>query len=182
MTARTVRVLLAATAATGLFALTACGSIDVSTDDAAPSPRPTTSAASASPTVEPTTDTAADSGEVPNPCELLTPADVNALTSREITQVDRGDADSGPTRTCQWQLEEGVLAVFLSPTSADDFAVRDPDAIDVDGVGDEAYTSAGHLFVRSGDLLVDVYATGAGDEAGDQTVATATAEKIISQL
>ncbi|GAA3385358.1 DUF3558 family protein [Cryptosporangium minutisporangium] len=187
MTPRTLRTLLAAAAATGLLALTGCGSIDVSTDDAPPSPRPTSSGpttSSTQPTGEATASAApaADDGQVPNPCELLTPADVNALTSREITQIDRDNAGSGATRTCQWQLEEGVLAVFLAPTTADDFAIRDPEAVDVDGIGDEAYTSSGHLFVRTGELSIDVYATGSTDDAGNQTVATATAEKIINQL
>src|SRR5687768_10335411 len=92
MTPRTLRTLLAAAAATGLLALTGCGSIDVSTDDAPPSPRPASSGpttSSTQPTGEATASAApaADDGQVPNPCELLTPADVNALTSREITQI-----------------------------------------------------------------------------------------------
>lgn len=178
MTARILRLSLAAAAA-GLLALTGC-TIDLggATD---PTPSPTTSA-STQPTTSVSVTVASESGEIPNPCELLTPAEVNQLTSREITRIDREASSPGETRTCQWQLAQGVLAVFLSKTSESDFAVRDPAAVKVDGVGDDAYTSSGHLFVRSGELAIDVYATGATDDAGNETVATATAKNIIGKL
>lgn len=179
MTARILRLSLAATAAAGLLALTGC-TIDLS-GAADPTPSPTTSA-STQPTTDASVGPAGQAGEIPNPCELLTPADVNQLTSREITQIDRDSSGPGQTRTCQWQLEQGVLAVFLSKTSESDFAVRDPAAVTVDGVGDGAYTSSGHLFVRSGELQIDVYATGATDDGGNATVATATAANIIGKL
>jgi hypothetical protein len=179
MTVRILRLSLAATAAAGLLALTGC-TIELG-DSADPTPSPATSA-STQPTASATAEPAAEGGEIPNPCELLTPADVNQLTGREITQIDRDSSGPGETRTCQWQLEQGVLAVFLSKTSESDFAVRDPAAVDVDGIGDDAYTSAGHLFVRSGELAIDVYATGATDDTGNEAVATATVENLIGKV
>ncbi|TQS40230.1 DUF3558 family protein [Cryptosporangium phraense] len=184
MTARTLRRTLATVAAAGLFALTGCGTITISTDDASASPTPTSASAAKQPSSAATTETgtAAGDGETPNPCKLLTPADVNSLTKKEITQIDRSNSEAGSTRYCQWQLEAGVLAVFLSPSSPGDFDVRDPAAQDYDGVGDKAFTAGGHLYVLKGNLQIDVYATSGGNDAENLAVEKAVAEKVISQL
>ncbi|MFI5954609.1 DUF3558 family protein [Cryptosporangium sp. NPDC051539] len=183
MPTRTLRLAFTTLAAAGLFALTACGTITVSTDDASASPTPKPTAAAQKPASDATTgNTDSGNGETPNPCKLLTPADVNSLTKREITQIDRSNSESGSTRYCQWQLEQGVLAVFLSPSSPGDFDVRDPAAQDFDGVGDKAYTNAGHLYVLSGNLAVDVYATSGGNDAENVAIEKSVAEKVVSQL
>lgn len=189
MTARTLRLLAAAAAATGVLALTGCGTITISTDDASATPtagaqQPSTAATT------PAGDTRAAGGlgtdvTTLNPCQLLTPTEVNQFTGREITQIDRDNATVGTTRYCQWQLEQGVLLLSLSPTSAADFAVRDPAAQDFAGVGDEAFTSSGHLYVRSGDLSIDVYSTSKGGDGGSAeniAVEKTVAQRVIDQL
>jgi uncharacterized protein DUF3558 len=191
MTARTLRTLFVAAAAAGVFALTGCGTITLSTDpstSSTPGGQPSTDPVlSNDPTtpvepVEGTPGVGVDLNDL-NPCELLTPADVNQFTGREITQIDRNGSTTGTTRYCQWQLEQGVLLLSLSP--ADDFGVRDPAAVDFDGVGDEAYTNAGHLYVRSGDLAIDVYSTSkGGDGASPENVQVEkdVAQRVIDQL
>ncbi|WP_035856700.1 DUF3558 family protein [Cryptosporangium arvum] len=192
MTARTLRLMFAAAAAAGVFALTGCGTITISTDDATPSATPSGAAQQPSSAATASGDDgqAASDGlgtdvTTLNPCTLLTPAEVNQFTGREITQIDRDNATAGTTRYCQWQLEQGVLVLSLSPTSADDFAVRDPAAQDFDGVGDEAFTSSGHLYVRSGDLSIDVYSTSKGGDGGSAeniAVEKTVAQRVIDQL
>ncbi|GAA0259326.1 DUF3558 family protein [Cryptosporangium japonicum] len=191
MTARTLRLLLAAAATTGVFALTGCGKITISTDGSSPSTTPTgaaqqpSSAATASDDGQAASDGLGTDVNQLNPCKLLTPAEVNQFTGREITQIDRDNSTAGTTRYCQWQLEQGVLVLSLSPTSADDFAVRDPAAQDFDGVGDEAFTSSGHLYVRSGDLSIDVYSTSKGGDGGSAeniAVEKTVAQRVIDQL
>ena len=190
MTARSLRVLFAAAAAAGVFALTGCGTITISTDDASPSATPTGAAQQPSTAATDSGDGQAATGlgtDVANlnPCQLLTPTEVNQFTSREITQIDRDNATAEGTRYCQWQLEQGVLVLSLSPTSAADFEIRDPAAVAADGVGDDAYTSSGHLYVRSGDLAIDVYSTSKGGDGGSAEnveVEKTVAQRVIDQL
>jgi hypothetical protein len=174
---RTARAAAAAAfAAIGVLVLTGCGAGPTTPAEASTAATPAAAnAAAAAPT--PT-----DAG-LPDPCTLLSNPDVTALTGRAVTQVDRdGLAATAASRHCQWQLDSGDLAVFLSTTTTAEFAVRDPAAVDVSGVGDEAYTSSGHLLVRSGRFQLDVYATGASDDAGNQAVARATAQKLLPKL
>jgi hypothetical protein len=177
MSASFMRLTFAAIAATGAVALAGCGAAAATgTTDAssAAAVAPATSAAAApSPTA---------SG-IPDPCALLTSAEVTQLTGHAVTQIDQDGLDTtATTRHCQWQLASGDLAIFLSTTTADDFKVRDPAAVDVSGVGDEAYTSSGHLFVRLGEKQLDVYSTGASDDAGNLAVEKATADKLLPKL
>ncbi|MEU8665254.1 hypothetical protein AB0C31_52650, partial [Actinoplanes philippinensis] len=105
-----------------------------------------------------------DAGELPAPCTLLGEDEVVDLTGREITQIDEdGGAPGDPTRYCQWQQSGGQLAVFLSRTTADDFQVTIDEAEWVDGVGQDAYTHSGHLYVLYGTVQIDVYSRGASD-------------------
>ena len=172
MTATFFRRSLATAAAAAVVALAGCTATETTSTPAA-SAAPATSAAASSP----------GTTSLPDVCALLTTADVAALTSRSVTQVDRdGLTVTAPTRHCQWQLANGDLAVFLSTTTEADFKVRDPAATNVSGIGDEAYTSSGHLFVRSGGKQLDVYATGSTDDAGNLTVASATAEKLLPKI
>ncbi|MFG1924246.1 DUF3558 family protein [Cryptosporangium sp. NPDC048952] len=188
MTARTLRLMFASAAAAGVFALTGCGTITISTDDATPSATPTGAAQQPSTAATASGDDGQAAGglgtDVNNldPCKLLTPTEVNTFTGREITQIDRDNATVGTTRYCQWQLEQGQLVLSLSPTSADDFAVRDPAAQDFTGVGDEAFTSSGHLYVRSGDLSIDVYSTAKDGDAANLDVDKTVAQRVIDQL
>ncbi|AEV83600.1 hypothetical protein ACWT_2841 [Actinoplanes sp. SE50] len=144
-----------------LLASAGCGVINNA--DAAPAPTvaptPAVSAASVSPT------SIKDNGDIPDPCTLLSRAEVTSLTGRRITQVDRDGAAPGDvSRFCQWQQDSGQLALFLSRTTADDFKVTVAEAHDVDGVGQAAFTANGHLYVLYGTVQVDVYSRGGSDE------------------
>jgi hypothetical protein len=122
-------------------------------------------------------------GRLSRPCTLLTNAEVTQLTGHAVTRTDPdGLGTDAPTRHCQWQLESGDLAIFLTTTTESDFKVRDPAAQDVSGVGDEAYTSAGHLFVRTDQTQVDIYARSADDDATNLAVAKATFEKLLPKV
>jgi hypothetical protein len=175
MTARSLRVSLAAVAAVGAVALTGCGAA-AATDASASTP-----AGSAAPAAA--TTAATTQAGFPDPCTLLTNAEVTQLTGHAVTRTDPdGLGTDAPTRHCQWQLESGDLAIFLTTTTESDFKVRDPAAQDVSGVGDEAYTSAGHLFVRTDQTQVDIYARSADDDATNLAVAKATFEKLLPKV
>jgi hypothetical protein len=104
--------------------------------------------------------------ELPDPCALLSRADVVHLTGREITEVNGDDAKPGDgSRYCQWQQDGGQLALFLSRTTPEDFETGVAQAQPVDGVeGYDAFNLAGHLYVRDHDVQVDVYSHGGTDE------------------
>jgi hypothetical protein len=123
-----------------------------------------------------------DSGDIPDPCTLLSEAEVVDLTGREITQIDEDGGSAGdPTRYCQWQQSGGQLAVFLSRTTADDFQVTVDQAEWVDGVGQDAYTHSGHLYVLHGTVQIDVYSRGASD-AKNLSHAKAVAKTLIPRI
>lgn len=160
----------AALACVAGLALGGCGLLSSGAGD--------TPAAAAAPTVTPTVaDSSAagaatsgmgsvkDSGDLPDPCTLLSRREITGLTGRDVTQIDKDDAGAGEaTRFCQWQQDGGQLALFLSRTTADSFEVSMSDADLVDGVGDEdAYQLAGHLYVLYGSVEIDVYAHGSSE-------------------
>lgn len=154
---------LAALAALVAVALSGCGVLDPATAGGptakAPSPTPSSTAGSGLGSVK-------DAGDLPDPCTLLTEAEVTDLTGRDITQVDEDGADAGgTTRYCQWQQESGQLAVFLSRTTAADFAVTVAEAKPVTGVGEDAYWHSGHLYVLHGTVQLDLYSRGGSDTA-----------------
>ncbi|XVU21472.1 DUF3558 family protein [Actinoplanes sp. CA-054009] len=116
---------------------------------------------------------------IPDPCALLSRDDVRELTRREVDRIDEDGADAGaPTRYCQWQQEEGQLAIFLSRTDPDGFRVTVDGNETVEEVGDEAYWHSGHLYVLYRSLQIDVYSRG-GDDLPD---AKRVAETVITRL
>jgi hypothetical protein len=121
---------------------------------------------------------AAEGGNFPDPCTLLSDGEVTQLTGRDITQIDKDGADAtATTRYCQWQQSSGQLAVFLSQTTTDDFKAAQADAALIPGIGEGAYSKDGHLYVLVGTTQLDVYARG-GDEAQSQ----AEVEKVAGVL
>ena len=52
----------------------------------------------------------------------------------------------------------------------------------VTGVGDEAATDSGHLYVRHGDILIDAYGRVSGDEGASAEMSTNAALKVIAKL
>ena len=123
-----------------------------------------------------------DSGDIPDPCTLLSRDEVTDLTGRAITQLDQDDAAAGSaTRFCQWQQDSGQLAVFLSRTTEDDFKIAIDGAVPVDGVGQDAFQLAGHLYVLYGTVQIDVYSRGGTDDQ-NLTDATEIAKVLIPRV
>jgi hypothetical protein len=179
-----VRPILLATAVAGLLALGGCGMLTPAEDSASEgrtagspvlaTPQPTPSASDG----DVAGTSVKDTGDIPDVCALLSDAEVESLTGRGITQIDRDGAQPGDiSRYCQWQLSAGQLAVFLSRTTAEEFARKNTDADPVPGVGQDAYLLAGHLMVLYGTVHVDVYARG-GTEAEN----LADAKKVVAVL
>jgi Protein of unknown function (DUF3558) len=125
---------------------------------------------------------AAAGGNYPDPCTLLSDAEVTQLTGRDITQIDKDGSDAtATTRYCQWQQSSGQLAVFLTRTTANDFKGAQADSPIVAGLGDGAYSRDGHLFVLDGTTQLDVYSRG-GDDAQNQDEATRVAAALIPKM
>lgn len=118
---------------------------------------------------------------LPDPCTLLSDADVTNLTGRQISQIDKDGADAAASvRYCQWQLNSGQLAVFLSTTTKGDFETAKSaaeGATDVTGLGDGGYAASGHLYVLSGTIQLDVYVRGGSDEQN-----LADSKKVVETL
>jgi hypothetical protein len=123
-----------------------------------------------------------DSGEIPDPCTLFRTDEVVSLTGRAITQIDRDGGSTGDTtRFCQWQQDGGQLALFLSRTTDDDFRTAVEGAEPVEGVGEDAFQLAGHLYVLYGTVQIDVYSRGASD-GQNLTDAKEVAEAVIPRI
>jgi hypothetical protein len=174
---------LAALTAAGLVALSGCDLPIPGTGGAAdPTPTATTSAAP-TPGGAATPGTTAKAAGLPDVCALLTKAEVSALAGgKQVVQVDPDNAapDAG-TRHCQWQLSGARLAVFLSPTTPSEFTQAHRGHTAVANLGDEAVLHAGHLYVRKGQIVADVYAT-SSDAAAGERFAKAAAQKILPKL
>jgi hypothetical protein len=167
-----VRPILVAMAVSGVLALSGCGLLTPAEDSASEgrtAGSPVLATPSPQPTLSPSETGAAgtsvkDAGDIPDVCALLSDAEIESLTGRSITQIDKDGGQPGDiSRYCQWQLSAGQLAVFLSRTTAEEFARKNTDADPVPGVGQDAYLLAGHLMVLYGTVHVDVYARGGSD-------------------
>ena len=142
------------------FSLTGCGVIDQASGAPAATTATTTPASDSG-----LGDSVKDSGDIPDPCTLLSDDQVTSLTGRDISQKDEdGAKDGDATRFCQWQQPSGQLAVFLSRTTESDWQTTIAEAEPVDGIGEKAFTLAGHLYVLYGTVQVDVYNRGDSDE------------------
>ncbi|MEV6597117.1 DUF3558 family protein [Actinoplanes sp. NPDC051346] len=154
------------TALAAVAALTGCGGLTDS--DANSAPVPTVADGVPSPTPSSASgfgDSVKDAGDIPDPCTLLDDTEVKDLTGRGIGQIDRDGAEPGDaSRFCQWQQPGGQLAVFLARTTESDFTVKIAEAEPVEGVGEDAFALAGHLYVLCGTVSIDVYSRGDSDE------------------
>jgi predicted small secreted protein len=122
-------------------------------------------AVAAKPAVTTGMGSAKDAGNLPDPCDLLTDAEVTDLTGRSISQKDVDDSPADSTvRYCQWQQPGGQLALFLARTTEADFETVIADATTVTGVGQDAFALAGHLYVLYGTVQLDVYSRGDSDD------------------
>jgi hypothetical protein len=152
---------LAGLAVVAVLFLGACSS-PAADADVAQVPTPTAPATSASATSG--LGSVKDEGTIPDPCTLLSKADVADLTGRQVSQMDEDGQDGQGTRYCQWQQPSGQLDVFLSRTTEADFKIAIADAQPVDGVGEDAFSLSGHLYVLYGTVSIDVYSRGDSDE------------------
>ena len=188
MTRRPFLVVLTAAVAA---ALTGCGLLGPAGDTAAPAAPSATAPAAPSATgpaaPSPTGpaafgDSGKGGGEIPDPCTLLGEARVEELTGRGITRIDEDGAEAGdPMRFCQWQQPGGQLAVFLARTTPAQFDAKIAGGEPVDGVGEEAFGLAGHLYVRHGTVQIDVYARG-GSDAENLATAKKVADVLLPQI
>ena len=180
---------LVAIAAAGLIALSGC-KIGTGKDSASGnSPAAAAPSASASgksgSTASPKASTSKKSGSnaLPDVCTLLTRAEVSALAGgKQVVQVNPDNAKpTDTTRFCQWQLSGARLAVFLSPTTASQFTQEHGTHRKVTNLGDDAAFFSGHLYVRSGNITIDVYASNGSDEASEK-MAKSTAVKLLDRI
>ncbi|GIF18033.1 hypothetical protein BJ973_009001 [Actinoplanes tereljensis] len=180
---------LAVVSFTAVAALSGCGILDQKTNgnSASAADAPTgqaTTGAAPTPTADAVSGvgSAKDAGDLPDPCTLLSKAEVVSLTGREITQIDEdGAKPSDTTRFCQWQQDSGQLALFIARTTEEEFKTTIADAKPVDGVGEDAFELAGHLYVLYGTVQVDVYSRGASD-AQNLTDSKEVADKVIPRI
>jgi hypothetical protein len=184
---------LVAIAAAGLIALSGCkigGGKEATGTPAAGTPTAQASASakpsastSGRPAGKPSGKPSGNANALPDVCTLLSRAEVSALAGgKQVAQVDPDDAKPGDTtRFCQWQLSGARLAVFLSPTTASEFSQAHTNSRAVSGLGDAAYFASGHLYVRQGTILVDVYASNGSEDASEK-MARSTAAKVLPRL
>jgi hypothetical protein len=177
------RPLAALTTVIALAALTGCGLVGRTTaaDPGSPATAPTTTSATTPPpsAASGLGDSVKNSGDIPDPCGLLTKQQVTGLTGRDVTQIDEDGLRPGEeNRYCQWQQSGGQLAVFLGRTTEGDFKIKIADATPVDDVGQDAFQLAGHLYVLYGTVSIDVYSRGDSD-AENLAEATAVAKAVI---
>ncbi|MET7424766.1 DUF3558 family protein [Dactylosporangium sp. NPDC005555] len=173
------RILAATTLLTGALTLTGCGVLDKAADTPTPGPAATTGGAKSAPAPAKTT-----SGPValPDICTLLTKAEVNTLTGKKVTLMSNEGGNSPGARYCQWQLTSGQLTITVNVETRDQFDVQNKEAVQVAGVGESAYSLAGHLYVYADGKIVDAYATSAGTDAGNLKVEQRAAEAVLPKL
>ena len=174
--------LAAALAAAGLIALSGCDRFQPTADPTG-APTPAAKSGAGTPMGQANPTGTAKAAGLPDVCGLLTRAEVSALAEgKQVLQVDPDGAAAGATsRHCQWQMSGARLAVFLSPTTPAEFAQAHGTHRKVTGLGDEAVFFSGHLYVRHGRILIDVYATSSDDAAGER-LAKSAAVKLLERL
>jgi hypothetical protein len=149
---------------TGTLILAGCDSGDGGNDDPGGGPDPN---ASAPGNVEP-----AD-GDGPDPCSLLTEADVSDVAGAEVTGVE-GPTSGNRGMSCKWTFPSNLVGeVALSVWVGSEF--YPPGTItegfeEVPGIADTAHRTTGGglvctMLFLSGEIVVGVYSTGAGDDA-----------------
>ncbi|WP_326999979.1 DUF3558 domain-containing protein [Dactylosporangium sp. NBC_01737] len=172
------RILAATALLTGALSLAGCGVLNGAGDTPTPGgAAPTGGAASA-----PAATKSAGPVALPDICTLLTKAEVNSLTGKKVTLMSNEGGNSSGARYCQWQLSAGQLDVTVNVETRQQFDVQNKEAEQVDGIGEAAYSLAGHLYVYAAGKVVDVYATSAGTDAGNLKVERRTAEAILPKL
>jgi hypothetical protein len=172
------RILAATALLTGALSLAGCSVLNGAGDTPTPAPAATTGGAASKPA--PTK--SAGPVTLPDICTLLTKAEVASLTGQKVTLMSNEGGNSSGARYCQWQLSAGQLDVTVSVETRQQFDVQNKDATKVTGIGESAYSLAGHLYVYAAGKVTDVYATSAPTDAANLKVERNTAEKILPKL
>ncbi len=174
---------VAAVAVAATVALSGCGVLTgTRSDDSAQAAPVATPGASTTPAASSGFGSVKDAGDIPDPCTLLTDAEVVGLTGRAVSRKDPDGEQSGEaTRYCQWQQPSGQLDIFLSRTTDSDFQTTITGAEPFDGVGEDAFSLSGHLYVLYGTVNIDVYSRGDSDEKNLE-VEKAVAEVLIPKV
>jgi hypothetical protein len=177
------RTLATAALLTGALSLAGCGVLkgadDTPTPGTATTGSATTTGAAAS---APAGKKSPAAVALPDICTLLTKAEVNSLTGQKVTLMGNEGGNSPGARYCQWQLSSGQLTVTVNVETRQQFDVQNKDADQVDGIGESAYSLAGHLYVYAAGKVVDAYATSAGNDAGNLRVERRAVEAILPKL
>ena len=172
----------------GALALTGCAQDSGTTTTAQPSAgSPAASAstskkASAKASASTAATSSARSGALPNICTLLTKADVTGLTGEQVTLMSDEGGNSPGARYCQWQLSQGQLTVTVNLETRAGFDTRNKESKPVAGIGETAYTLAGHLYVFEDGRDVDVYVSSESSDPANLAVARQTAVKVLPRL
>lgn len=92
-----------------------------------------------------------------NPCELLTPVEVESIFGEAAT-ADSEPTLAGPVSSCTFKNDSGgkFFLIQLGPESALEVDAGDPDVTVITGLGDEATFSNGTLRVRVGETVLQV--------------------------
>ncbi|TFH37282.1 MAG: DUF3558 domain-containing protein [Anaerolineales bacterium] len=92
-----------------------------------------------------------------NPCELLTPAEVESIFG-EPAAADAEPTSAGPVRSCGFHNEGGgkFFILQLGPVTAIEVDAGDPEVTVIADLGDEAVFFSGMLRVRVGETVLQV--------------------------
>jgi len=174
----------------GALALTGCAQDSGTTTAAKPSaaapaastPVKASTSAKASAKASTSAKASAKPGTLPNICMLLTKADVTGLTGEQVTLMSDEGGSSPGARYCQWQLSQGQLTVSVNLETRAGFDTRNKESKSVAGIGEAAYTLAGHLYVFEDGKDIDVYVSSEGSDTANLNVARQTAVKVLPRL
>ena len=92
-----------------------------------------------------------------NPCELLTPEDIESVFGEDAT-ADSEPTSAGPVRSCSFHNDGGgrFFLPQLAPETAIEVDAGDPDVTVIADLGDEAIFFSGMLRVRVGETVLQV--------------------------
>lgn len=184
------RILAATALLTGALSLAGCGALKGTDDTPTPGAATTTagktggaaSGPAATKKASPAATKNAGPVTLPDICTLLTKAEVNSLTGQKVTLMSNEGGNSPGARYCQWQLSSGQLTVTVNVETRQQFDVQNKEAEQVAGIGESAYSLAGHLYVYAAGKVVDAYATSAGTDAGNLKVERRAIEAVLPKL
>ncbi len=124
-----------------------------------------------------------DTLPLPRVCLMVSVEEVRAATGADATSSS--EATRGDTITCFVVDGQGqnLVTVGAGPASAFDEAAATPDAVPVDGLGDDAVWSGGKLHIRIGteDVAVKVFAATGVADADMQAVAAMIGADVLTR-